>query len=179
MVETRRRDYDANPASSSQKRRKNKTTKPPPQKPTKTPAKAPPAVIKTPRVKKLKANPPPRWPKSHEAAAQRVDWALWDAQGLTLTWEGGRGIHPLTGAVLFPVPDDPAALHEIETLAKAKRAAWKKKRAGTRAWDRAAARADARLMEREGVHLVWEAGRGIHPRTGEVRFDFDEGLLGR
>ena len=81
--------------------------------------------------------------------------------------------------MLFPVPDDPAVLHEIETVAKAKRAAWKKKRAGTRAWDRAAARADEMLMEREGVHLVWEGGRGIHPGTGEVRFGFDKGILGR
>ena len=26
---------------------------------------------------------------------------------------------------------------------------------------------------------VWEGGRGIHPRTGEVRFYFDKGILGR
>ncbi|CAD6588393.1 MAG: hypothetical protein ASARMPRED_003545 [Alectoria sarmentosa] len=131
MVETRRRDYDANPALSA-KTRKNKTTTPP-QKPTKKPTKAPPAVKKPPRVKTPKAKTPPHWPKAHEAAAERVDWALWDAQGLTLTWQDGRGIHPLTGAVLFPVPDDPVALHEIETVAKAKRTAGRKKRTGTRA----------------------------------------------
>ncbi|CAD6588682.1 MAG: hypothetical protein ASARMPREDX12_003413 [Alectoria sarmentosa] len=131
MVETRGRNYDANPVSSS-KSRKNKTIKPP-KKPIKKPTKAPPAVKKPPRVKTPKANPLPRWPKAHEAAVERVDWALWDAQGLTITWQDGRGIHPLTGAVLFPVPDDPAALHEIETVAKAKRTAGRNKRAGTRA----------------------------------------------